>query len=272
MKEITAISKGSSEEQYNIYIDNSFFISCNIETIKLLGLKTGSVVDELALQELVEESNIKKAFNKSLSYLSYRRRTEAELVKHLKDFDEATIEKALARLRGYSFVDDEAYGEDYVDTQANQRKGRYLIERGLIQKGIQQEIVENSLTRLTEEEELENAKKLSQEFFRSKRKLPYNQLKQKLSQKLLSKGYNWDIIKKSLLYLDENEEVQQEINQQQEEYLKQAIDMAEKLHSKYAKKTPNKYQLKAKIQGGLYQKGFEDDIIRSAIEGVLGND
>ncbi len=272
MKEITAISKGNSDEQYNIYIDNHFFISCSIETIKLLGLKTGSRVDEADLLALIQESNIKKAFSKALSYLSYRRRTETELVQHLKDFDEDTIEKTLEKIKGYSFIDDEAYGEDYVDTQANQLKGRYLIERGLIQKGIQQEIVETALSRLTEEEELENAQRLAYEFFRSKRKLPYNQLKQKLSQKLLSKGYNWDIIKKSLQYLDENQEVQQEIIQQQDEYLQQAIDMAEKLYSKYAKKTPNKYQLKAKIQGGLYQKGFEEDVIRRAVEGVLEND
>jgi|GEM_PF-827268 len=268
MKEITAINKGNSEEHYTIFINNEFFISCSLETIKQLKLKVGKLVDQEALLEIIEENDLKKAFNKALGSLSYKRRTEAELRSQLKDFDEAIIEKTMDKLRSYSFVDDDAYGEDYVVNQANQLKGRFLIERSLAQKGLEQEIIENSLTRLTIEDELANAEELAYDYFHSKKKLPYNQVKQKLSQKLLSKGYSWDIIRQALVFLDNNEELQEEIQQQQGEYLRQALEAAEKLHSKYSKKEINKYQLRAKIQGALYQKGFEEDIIRKAIEAL----
>lgn len=271
MKEITAIDKSNKKEHFDIFIDNELFITCNVEIIKQLKLKVGKLVQQETLQEIIEENNAKNAFNKALHHLSHKRRTEAEVKGYLKDFDDSTIIKTIEKLRSYNFIDDEAYGEDFVVNQGSQLKGRYLIERKLTQKGIQQDIIESSLTMLSPDEELKNAEKLAYDYFKGKKSLPYNQIKQKLSQKLLGKGYNWEIIRKAISYLDENEEIQEMIQQQQEDYLSQALEAAEKLYIKYNKKAITKYQLKGKIQAALYQKGFEDDFIRNAIEKVMEN-
>lgn len=269
MKEITALIKTSNDELYNIFLNNEFFMVCNIEIIKQLKLKVGKLINEAELNELVEESNIKKAFNEALHYLSYKRRTKSEVKAHLKGFEDKVVDKAIEKLLDYSLIDDEGYGRDFVITKGNQLKGRHLIKRNLMSRGLEKEIIDASLEVLTEEDELRNAEKLSYDFFISKKSLPFNQIKQKLSQKLQSKGYSWDIIKKSIDFLEEKEEIKEITHQQEEIYFQQAMETAEKLYIKYSKKEANKYQLQNKIKTYLYQKGFEESCIRRVIEELL---
>lgn len=269
MKEITAIIKTGNEDLYNIFLDNEFFMTCNIEIVKQLKLKVGRLIDEAGLNELVEESNIKKAFNDALHYLSYQRRTKSEVQSHLKGFEESVVERAIEKLLEYSLIDDEGYGKDFVISRGNQLKGRHLIERNLITKGLEKEIIKTSLKELSEEDELRNAEKLAYDFFISKQSLPMNQIKQKLSQKLMAKGYSWDIIKKAIEFLEGNEEVQEIITQQEAIYFQQAMATAEKLFTKYSKKEANKYQLSSKIKASLYQKGFEENCIRRVVEALF---
>lgn len=269
MKKITAIIKTSKEDLYDVFLDNELFMTCNIDIVTKHRLKVDRLVDEEEQNVLVEENDLKRAFNDALRHLSYKRRTKAEIQSQLKGFEERIVSATIDRLLDYRLIDDGEYGKDYVISRGSQLKGRRLIERSLVAKGLENEVIAASLKELSEEDELKNAEKIAHSFFMSKQNLPINQIKQKLSQKLIAKGYSWDIIERTIENLVRNEEIQRIIVQQEDIYFQQAKAAAEKLLAKHSRNQPDKFQISYKIKASLYQKGFEENCIKRVIEELL---
>lgn len=270
MKVITGIERQkNNSERYNIYLDNQYEFSCHLEIVKKLKLKEGLKLKEEKLKELILENNLKEAFHQALSYLSYRQRTEQEVIIYLqkKGYDENVIKDTLVKLENYQFIDDEKYTQSYVGYKGKtQLKGSQRIRQELKHRGIDKEIIEAGLQQYTHEEELENCLKIAKQFFMTKKKLPLNQIKGKLSLKLAAKGYGWEMIQEAMAYLDRDDEIQEAVEAQEDNHMMLAQGLAEKLLQRHQGKINNPYQLKMKIISGLRQKGFESQIIDLVLE------
>jgi len=270
MKLITAIEKQKRNKQrYNIFLDEEYTFSCNEELVVTLKLKKGKTIDEKEIQNIVQEDNRKEAFNKALHYLTARPRTQQEIINYLteKGYDTDAIDVAITRLKGYQFIDDEGYTHNFVKNRSqSQLKGKRLIQQELSKKGVDEEIIEVGLDNYSPEEELENALKIGKQYFLSKKNIPLNQIKQKLSTKLMGKGYSWEIISQCLKILEEDLEIQELMEDRQDVHFEEAKKLAIKYHEKHSKKEKNPHILKKKVGAHLFQKGYQQDTIYKVLD------
>lgn len=91
----------------------------------------------------MSEPSFESIYNKALRFLSFRPRSEKEVLDYLKKnkTQELDIVKILNKLREYKFIDDLAFAKWFIE---NRRKGKRLILLELAQKGISKEIIEEA--------------------------------------------------------------------------------------------------------------------------------
>lgn len=273
MNEITnLIQKKQNSEEYQVYIDNQLAIECSLEIIKLMKLKVGKTITLEEIEEVKAEDERKKAYNKGLDYLSRRQRTSSEVRKYLAEklFSSSAIEKALEKLQYYQFIDDEKYIDTYIKDQSQfNLKGKNRISQELLQKGLDKNTINESLSQVPFNQELENALQIGKKAFLQNINKPINQNKEKVSNKLYSKGFDWDVIRAVLDELDNNPELMDMVEDMEDNYRTVALKEAEGYFNKYSKKEQNKYKLKQKIVAALYRKGFDSQLIEEAVNKVM---
>ena len=97
------------------------------------------------------------------------------------------------------FLNDETFSEALLQTQKNSSsKGPKAIQQELQKKGIGKELQAKVLESYSEDEQLQIATKLAEKAANSNRSVAPAQLKQKIQNALLRKGYSFDIIKQAL--------------------------------------------------------------------------
>jgi regulatory protein len=155
-------------------------------------------------------------YNYSLKFLSYRTRSEKEVrdrlklkIKNekLKITDQnltLLIDKIIEKLKRYNFINDIEFAKKWVENRKRFKpRSARLIGIELKQKGIDSEIIEN--LHLTDDNDLESAKKLVEKRIERLKGLQKQEIYQKLGRYLASKGFNWDTIKKSIDYVQFHE-------------------------------------------------------------------
>jgi len=143
--------------------------------------------------------NFEKFYNKALEFLSYRPRSEKEVRDKLKTkkVESSTIDKIIAKLKEKKFLNDEEFAKMFSENRLKFRpRSLRLIKLELKRKGIVSEIINN--LQLTDDSDLESAKKLVEKRIGRVKELPKQVIYEKLGRYLASKGFNWDTIKKSI--------------------------------------------------------------------------
>lgn len=148
-----------------------------------------------------------KFYDRTLRFLSYRPRSEKEIVNFLKKprgrkkekIDEPTIEKILKKLKEHNFVNDEEFARWLVEQrQGRKPRGKRLIKIELKQKGIADEIISSALSADQIPNEKELAKRALEKKVTMYRRLSRQEAHQKLSQFLLRRGFTWEIVKEAV--------------------------------------------------------------------------
>ncbi|MFS0862692.1 recombination regulator RecX [Fredinandcohnia sp. 179-A 10B2 NHS] len=248
-------------ERYNIFLDEQYAFSVDQDVFISFQLKKGMELDELDITEIQFEDEVKKAFNLSLTYLSYRMRSKQEIIDYLKkkEIDEPIIPDVIHKLVDYKYVDDGEFAKAYVQTQINTTsKGPEVIKQELYEKGINRDLIEQSLELFSKEEQIQTAIKLVEKTLSKTAKLSERLTIQKLETALQRKGFTWDIIQIAL----EEVSVEKDIDEEWEAVLHHGI----KAHRKYEKLEGWEYE--QKMKQSLYRKGFNIELIEKLIEHI----
>jgi len=145
----------------------------------------------------------RKYLDRALHFLSFRSRSEKEVRDNLlkKDASNETIEQIISWLKDHNFLDDKDFARRFIEQRIKLRpRGMRVIKMELKQKGISQEIIEE-ITAENEGEvdnELAMAKRIVEKKIMKYKGLEKREIYQKLGAHLASKGFNWDIIKRSI--------------------------------------------------------------------------
>lgn len=97
--------------------------------------------------EMIEEEILlKRARDRALYLLQSQGRTQAEMIKKLKDdgYPQSVIERVLSFLQEYHFIDDNAYTENYIHVNKG-RKSKRQITYELQQKGVDRDQIRQML-------------------------------------------------------------------------------------------------------------------------------
>jgi len=216
----------------------------------------------------------KIAFNLSLRYLTYKPRSEKEVVDYLikKDFPKSVINKVIVKLKDINYIDDVNFTKNFISNSViNACKGRNLIISELINKGIRDEIINQYLYLYSFDNEKEIATKIAKKYFLSNQALPIRNIKDKLYNRLMRKGFSHDSIYKAFNYLENDTDIQYIISQQEDVYETQAYELAQKYYLKYSQKEENFFKLKQKIYYQLIRKGFDYSLSNKVVENIIGN-
>lgn len=195
---ITDILKQKKEGRYNIYLDGEFAFGAFKETIYKFGLRVNDELEEKRLKEILEYEEYLKAQRVAYKYLSYKNRTSKELIHRLKksQISPSIIDKVLVSLTKQGLIDDKNYTKIFIENKKSVKPiGTKLIKRKLKEKGIDDKIINEHLSKIyPETEEAIAAKQVLLKYLKTLKEVNTHKKKQKCFRYLSSKGFDTEII------------------------------------------------------------------------------
>ena len=204
--EITAITPQIKDKRRcNIFVDGRFYCGLTLECAVKNRLKVGQSVTENYLSDIQLESEKDSALDKALTHVSATRKTEKQVRDFLsgKGYLSAVIEHVIAKMRGYNFLNDNEYAENYVECAAN-KKGARLIKMELKKRGVADEDIDAALDNVDSQTQEDAARKILQKYMRGK--TADQATLQKAFRYLMGKGFDCETAKKALKAFGECDE------------------------------------------------------------------
>ena len=186
-----------------VYIEGEYAFLLYQKDIQHFKLAEGEEITQELYAEILEDTVYRRAKQKTMSILKFMDRTEAELRKKLADADltKDVIDRAVAYVEGFGYINDERFTSAYTRTRKN-TKSKLIIKTELIQKGVDKDIIERVFLEEYENQEQEDAELVAlRKAIAKKTKTPENMdfgEKQKLIASLYRKGFEISKIKQIL--------------------------------------------------------------------------
>lgn len=197
MPVITEIKLQKSKTRANIFIDHNFCCGLNLNVIFQHKLKEGVEISEAELLGIQTESEANEVMEKALSLLERQKYSCSRLKAKLKEkgYMEQLIDNTIEKLKSYGYVNDFDYVRSYVTSNPN--KSKREVEKSLLARGIQRDVVEQYFYSLEEPVD-EQLKCDSQAEKYMRRKEKNEAVAKKLLQHLLYKGFSFEQAKNSV--------------------------------------------------------------------------
>ncbi|MEG0627941.1 MAG: recombination regulator RecX [Enterococcus sp.] len=259
MLTVVKISQGRGPF-YKVEFSNGETLRLSEDTVVRHRLLKGQEFDEKLLAEIKQEGKEDMGYQMALNYLSYQLRTEKEIRTYLKDneIESDDRNKIVVRLKEVKLVDDLVYGESYIRTQMRLGdKGPRVLQQKLKQKGLKENDIQQALYLYEADEQFQVAFHTAKKSLKKFHHHSQREVRQKVQQLLMTKGFSSDTSKNVLAELDFSEVEEQEND---------ALEVqGEKLWRKNQRFEPAKRR--QKVKQSLYQKGFQLDQIDAFIRG-----
>ena len=142
-----------NKERVNVYLDEQF--SFGVMLSVALELKKGQVLSDADIEQLKQQDNRHKAYQRALNYLSFRARSRVEIERYLRDkkYDPDVIAATIERLDEAGLVDDTAFAESWVENRERLKpKGARALRYELQQKGLSETAIDAALEQIDESE------------------------------------------------------------------------------------------------------------------------
>ena len=196
MPVITSIKPQKNNKRVNIYLDYEFAFGLDLENFVKFHLKVDQELDEKQINKIIKEAEFKKILDKLLNFATLRPRSEKEIKDYLrrKKSPESITEELFKRLNSLELLDDTKFAKWWVEQrQSFSPKTKRVLSNELRIKGIDREIIKEILEEI-EIDELKLAKELIKNKMYKWERFDPKIKKQKISQYLAGKGFDWNVI------------------------------------------------------------------------------
>lgn len=189
--------KEINKKKKKIYINYEPAFALYNAELRKYSIVKDHMVAEQDYDVIMKEILPKRAKLRSMNLLKSRDMTEMELTRKLRDgiYPDEIIQIAIDYLKGYGYINDQRYVENYLFTHAGQ-KSKMQIQQKLMQKGINRELLSIAFDEYYQNDE--NSEKELIKKLISKRKVNIldinRQGKAKLFGYLTRKGFRIDTI------------------------------------------------------------------------------
>lgn len=166
----------------------------------------GTPFDRESFDAFLRERSYPFAMEKAVSLLASRARTEHEIADALRRnaYPEGTVARVMARLHEAGYLDDADYAGQWAASRAAKGMGMRRIRMELRHKGVDSDTIENVLSSVDEEEQMEGALRAAQKAARG-RDLSIPAERQKVLASLARRGYDYALARSALAAVMENE-------------------------------------------------------------------
>ena len=161
--------------------------------------KSGMPFDEEAFMLMLRQRSYGFAMDKAVVLLSMRARTEKEIVDALRQnaYPEETIARVMQRLIEAGYINDSDYAAQFSASRLTRGLGSRRIRMELRKKGVDTEIIEETLETLDDDELLNGAIKTAKKAAHGKN-LDDRTDRQKILAALARRGYDYETAKSAL--------------------------------------------------------------------------
>jgi regulatory protein len=188
---ITALKLQKNRQRINVYLDGEF--AFGVSHIVAAWLQVGQTISDEKIAQMQAQDRGEKAYQKALNLLNRRPRSEAEIAQKLKEksVSEDESSETLARLRRSGLVDDARFAQEWVENRSDFRpRSRKALAFELRQKGVDQQIIEQSLEQLDEEQ---MAYDVAVKQARKLKDLDWPAFRQKMTAFLIRRGFDYEV-------------------------------------------------------------------------------
>lgn len=155
-----------------------------------------------------KNANGKPCMETALKYLASKPRTVRETENHLtqKGCSKHEVAATVERLLELGYLNDEGYAQEFVRTRLNSKPvSKRKLKAQLYQRRLDESAVNLALESVSGQQEMENAMKLAQKFKIQLQGLPQYEMAGKITQRLLSRGFEFSTVKACIKNLMEYE-------------------------------------------------------------------
>ncbi len=186
------------------FVDDSEVLIDN-EVVYEKTLKVGADLSEEYINELVFESNYRRAKSRAIWYLDRTDHTEKALYQKLLrgGFPEKESAKVIARLKEVGLIDDNRFAQNYAERLLESNVSKREALQKMLVKGVPYDLAKAVLSD-TETDELIQIKNVIEKKYRNK--LNAQNGWQKVYGALVRKGFSYENVKKALNSFIENYE------------------------------------------------------------------
>lgn len=188
-------------ERRSVYVDGRFAFSATADQLAEQRIGIGDYVTEERVADLVAATEARQARDYILCLLGRRAYSESEVRQRLrrKHFSDAAMESAVQDLRRLGLLDDRQFAQAWVRGRAAAGgTGRRRLEWELRSRGVDRQVIAESLAGIGGEKEFSLALEAAQRRYARLRNEEPEVLRRKLASFLLRRGFEYENINKVL--------------------------------------------------------------------------
>lgn len=215
----------------------------------------GKVFTDTEFKKIIKASEVNDLFDKALHYISFAQRSEYEIYCYLgeKGANDDEKKKIIKKLKDFGYIDDNSLANYLFDYEVRQKKGPNHLRNKLNEKKINQEIIDEVVSRYNSEIEQEVIDKLMTSIIKRNNDKPAKIQKLHAYEKLMRDGFRSDAINHVLNYVEFVDEP-----------IKKLPLEIEKLEYKYRDLDKNKKR--EKMIASLLRKGYEYSVVSKYLD------
>lgn len=184
------------KNRVSIFIDGKFAFGMEEADRCFMGLKIGTELTEERYSYIIDNIIYTKAYQKADRFIGFKMRTEKEVRDKLtsEDFSQDIVDRVVASMLKYKYIDDEGYARMYTRDCINLKKwGPQRIKAELCKRGISTLIAERAVSEAMPED---NSSIIASLIEKKIKNTPLDlKEKQKIINFLLRRGFNYNDIK-----------------------------------------------------------------------------
>jgi len=180
-------------QRVNVYLDGEFAFGLSRIVAAWLAVDQQISDEKIALLQAQDVFEI--AYEQALNFLNYRQRSQAEVRKNLQahQVPDQVIASVLERLEVNGLVNDQSFAQIWVENRIEFRpRSKKALVRELRQRGLDDEIIDQAVEQVDEDQQAYQA---AVKYLRKLNTDEWQEFRQRLTNYLLRRGFNFDVIK-----------------------------------------------------------------------------
>jgi len=205
---ITSIEQAKKNiDRVNIFLDGEFWVGLDKNELIELKLHKDLTISEEEKKAIEDKSTKGKVKNRVLNYIFIRPHSKREIIDHFKvkpDIQKEVLVDIVEKLEGQNIISDLEFAKWYIEGRlASGKHGANKIRAELMKKGVNNKFIEIAMHEKTSSEEFEDKldgqiRTYIEKLSKSIKSKDERDFKNKLIQRLMSRGFKFDDIKKAL--------------------------------------------------------------------------
>jgi regulatory protein len=212
MPKVTQVEpQKKNPRRFNVFLDGKFAFGADEDTIVNYRLVVGKEISAEDLPKILFETEVGLLMARMYALFNIRQRSEKEVrdylkrlsfKRKLKDQEEISVlvtEDLIEKLKQKGMVNDQQFALSWVESRRkSKKKGVNAVKTELFQKGIAREVIEETLSDISNESEESLAKQALEKKTKIWKNLPELEFKKKALEFLIRRGFEYDIAKSTV--------------------------------------------------------------------------